>query len=349
MQYYYNPFEPQAPSVMPPQIDYNEQWRALEELRLRKNYEKGEIKKFSLALGIAIVAFVAIQAATTFIVGLFGYTESLTNDPVFLYAYSIICSSVLSVALPFGIVGYYFKKNGQYSKYHIIPSKKLGISKFILWVLFGMMCCIAAQFLVSYFIQIVYSLTGKMLEAPEYAKSNSVFALFMELLATVIVPAITEEFAMRCCSLQLLRKYGKGFAVLCVSVVFGLLHGNIVQFVFAFIIGVILGYVTVMTDSILPAVIIHGANNGLSVTSSVAEYFSGEETSNIVSVVLYVLFAVLGIFATVILAKNKQFKSLKTDNTSVLSFGEKMSAFLFPWMIVPFFILIILTVSSSLL
>lgn len=65
------------------------------------------------------------------------------------------------------------------------------------------------------------------------------------LIGTAIVPAICEEFAMRCCCVQLLRKYGNGFAVLSISIVFGLLHGNVIQFVFAFLVGLILGYITV--------------------------------------------------------------------------------------------------------
>lgn len=74
---------------------------------------------------------------------------------------------------------------------------------------------------------------------------------------------------MRCCCVQLLRKYGNGFAVLSISIVFGLLHGNVIQFVFAFLVGLILGYITVKTDSVVPAILVHALNNGMSVIVSI--------------------------------------------------------------------------------
>lgn len=49
---------------------------------------------------------------------------------------------------------------------------------------------------------------------------------------------------MRCCALGIVKKYGKAFGVVAVSIVFGLIHGNIIQFIFATLVGLILGYVT---------------------------------------------------------------------------------------------------------
>lgn len=358
MQYYYNPFEqpstpPQPPMPpqppIPPQPNYNEQWYMMEQKRLRKNYEKSEIRKFSLGLGIAIIAYLVIQSILSGILAIFGLAQGLLEDPIFLYGFSIIGVSFLSVAFPFGMVGLYFKNKGQY-KYPIIPSKKINFSKLVAWVLFGMLCCIGAQLAVSYIVEIVYLITGKTLEAPEYAKSNTVFALVLEFIGTAIVPAICEEFAMRCCSLQLLRKYGKGFAVFAVSIVFGLLHANLVQFFFAFTVGLILGFVTVMTDSILPAVLIHGINNGMSCVSSVVEFYSNEDAADVATIFMYIIFAVIGAVAAIYLMRTKQFKrnTVTNKDNTILSFGERMSAFLFPWMIIPFIILIVLTFANSL-
>lgn len=136
---------------------------------------------------------------------------------------------------------------------------------------------------------------------------------------------------MRCCSLGLLKKYGKTLGVVGVSLVFGLLHGNLIQFVFATLVGLILGFVTVKTDSIVPAVIIHGFNNGMSVVTMLAEYFYGTEASDKSSVAVFVFWIVVGIICTVILAV-KQKLSLKIDKPAEYPFAnanaQKIGAFI---------------------
>lgn len=102
---------------------------------------------------------------------------------------------------------------------------------------------------------------------------------------------------------------------------FGLLHGNLIQFVFATLVGLILGFVTVKTDSIVPAVIIHGFNNGMSVVTMLAEYFYGTEASDKSSVAVFVFWIVVGIICTVILAV-KQKLSLKIDKPAEYPFAN---------------------------
>lgn len=165
----------------------------------------------------------------------------------------------------------------------------------------------------------------------------------MNMIALAIIPAICEEFAMRCCSLQLLKRYGKGFAVVAVSIVFGLLHGNVVQFIFAFAVGLILGFVTVKTDSIVPAVLIHAFNNAMSSIQSILKYASGDKISNNAVTVIYIVWMALGVFSAIYLFIKKEFVKNPKENDSVLTTTQKFTAFLFPCMIIPFAILIVMT------
>lgn len=84
---------------------------------------------------------------------------------------------------------------------------------------------------------------------------------------------------MRCCALGLLKNYGKAFGVVSVSVVFGLLHGNVIQFIFAFLVGLVLAYITIKTESIIPAMCIHALNNGMSAVSDTVNYAAGKEVN----------------------------------------------------------------------
>ena len=61
------------------------------------------------------------------------------------------------------------------------------------------------------------------------------------------------------------REHGDGLAVVLSAVLFGLFHGNVLQVPFAFILGLALGFLVVLTDSIWPAVLLHFVNNLLSV------------------------------------------------------------------------------------
>lgn len=138
----------------------------------------------------------------------------------------------------------------------------------------------------------------------------------------------------------ILRKYGKGFAVAAIAIIFGLVHGNIVQFIFASLIGVILGYVTVKTDNILPAIFIHAFNNGMSVLVNVLKFATGgKDVDQKATVVVFLFWLVFGAVCTVILTFKKELKREERviREPYANSFGQKLSSFFFvPAMIVPF-------------
>ena len=92
------------------------------------------------------------------------------------------------------------------------------------------------------------------------------FGIVLSFVATAITPALVEEFAMRGVLMGVLRKYGEGFAVIVSALVFGLMHGNLVQIPFAFILGLFFGYAVIKTGTIWTAVIIHFINNFISIS-----------------------------------------------------------------------------------
>lgn len=71
---------------------------------------------------------------------------------------------------------------------------------------------------------------------------------------------IAEEILFRGLLLRSLKQYGKGFAIFATAFLFGIFHGNLVQTPFAFLVGLILGYVAV-EYSIGWAMVLHMINN----------------------------------------------------------------------------------------
>lgn len=89
--------------------------------------------------------------------------------------------------------------------------------------------------------------------------------LFLDLLTVAVLPAFCEEFLHRGILLQGTKHMGFKKAILLSSLLFGLLHFSIQKFFYAFVIGLILGLVSVVAKSIWPSIIIHFINNGISV------------------------------------------------------------------------------------
>ncbi len=79
------------------------------------------------------------------------------------------------------------------------------------------------------------------------------------LYASVFAP-VCEEILFRGLVLRSLQPYGKKFAVLASAFLFGVFHGNIIQTPYAFLVGLVLGYVTV-EYSMGWAVLLHLLNN----------------------------------------------------------------------------------------
>lgn len=136
------------------------------------------------------------------------------------------------------------------------------------------------------------------LAIPDGLVGEVVYAIVISL-----VPAIMEEFAMRGIVLGSLRKYGTAFAIIVSSMLFGLLHGNLVQIPFAFALGCVLAYVDVVADSIIPSVIIHFVNNLLSAVQKIVSKRYGDVFGTYTIIISFAMCAVVGIVSFVFLCK----------------------------------------------
>jgi len=108
-------------------------------------------------------------------------------------------------------------------------------------------------------LESLFSLFGmSVLDAIESA-SDIGDTLSMFLYACVFAP-IGEEILFRGLILRSFQPFGKKFAILASSFLFGIFHGNIVQSPYAFAVGLVLGY-TAAEYSIVWAIVLHMFNN----------------------------------------------------------------------------------------
>ena len=315
--------------------------------RAARRAKKQELRRFGNCIGLAILAYFILQLLFTQLLSVFHLYDTYQNSTVFQSCFNLLFVSVCSVAAPFGVMA--LINRGRYTG-PVIPTHSVSAGQMGLWVSFGMLCCVGANFVVTFGVIPLFKAFGYGLKSSSTDDPNSIFACVIALIGTAIVPAICEEFAMRCCCVQLLRKYGKGFAVLSISIVFGLLHGNVIQFVFAFLVGLILGYITVKTDSVVPAILVHALNNGMSVVASIVRYAATDAIADSVTVGMYVFWLLVGAAATIYLLAKKQLytpKAQTTPDPEALTLGQCMGAFFgTPGMIISFIPLVLLTIST---
>ena len=92
----------------------------------------------------------------------------------------------------------------------------------------------------------------------------TIWDFFKDVILVAVFPAFCEEFLHRGIVLQGTKHMGFKKAIVISSLLFALLHLNIQQVSYAFVVGLILGFVAVITKNIFPAIIIHFTNNLIS-------------------------------------------------------------------------------------
>ena len=308
--------------------------------------ERKQIRKLGNIVGLAMTAYIFVQLAASFVLGIKGIYDLYMSSPIFQICINILAIEVCAVAVPFGVMAL-LNKNKYESD--LIPTEKISAGKVVVWVGFGMICCVLADYVVG-FMMTIFNSFGHELVQPETAPPNTLFACIISFVGTAIVPALCEEFALRCCSLGLLKKYGKAFGVVCVALVFGVLHGNLIQLVFATLVGLIMGFVTVKTNSIIPAVLIHLFNNGMAAIGEIIVYFFGDEADNYATVAMFGFWFVFGLICTFILAVKGELRK-NYQNVQFVPFenslAKKVATFFFvPGMIIPAIFFVVMTFAS---
>ena len=168
--------------------------------------------------------------------------------------------------------------------------------------------------------------------SPEFIVEKTTLGIFLSVINFSLVPALTEEFIFRGIVLNSVRPYGKTFAIFSSAFLFGLVHGNLEQFVFAFITGMFFSYVTLLTESLLPSVIIHFLNNFM---ADILNIFQDKENILTIILIFKSFVGLLGLaclfyyWLKSISSIRKVFKTKYPKKKFNIAFIDKFNAFLF--------------------
>lgn len=111
---------------------------------------------------------------------------------------------------------------------------------------------------------------------------------------TCIIAPITEEIFFRGMLLKVFSKANQRFAIFATALFFGMAHGNIPQFILAYVLGLMLAVITMKHTSIIPAIVVHMFVNTFS--NVFGCFQNAGETVRHIAVIGLLLLALVGFF-----------------------------------------------------
>lgn len=146
---------------------------------------------------------------------------------------------------------------------------------------------------------------------------------------TCFVAPVVEEIVFRGAILNSLKPYGKVFAIVTTSAMFGFFHGDLTQGLFAFIVGLILGYLS-CEYSIFWSILVHISNN-LIVSNLFGPWLSGLNADLADLVALMLLIAC---FVGLIVVPSLSERRIRAFVMANRTYSNAYSSWAAPWFVV---------------
>ncbi len=283
------------------------------ELTIQASDKMSEYKKIAFKIGF----FVATSFVLRFVAGMLIngayklFEDTLSNTALYILhlALSGMCLQVAPSFIAAGMFGFFKNKCEKIKDAYRIPNRcAKAIGNFA--AVYGMgqivnIITIAVTTVIKGSNDMNESFnTVSDLQPPTMA---SAWFLFFTL---VVIAPVFEEFIFRGVLMDALKPYGNGLAIFVTAALFGLYHGNFSQVFYTATIGIALGYIANVTNSIFATTIIHAIFNSISgmllllmTTPSVQKYIMSGSTEEIPDsdMVMILIFALFMISAMVLI------------------------------------------------
>ena len=205
---------------------------------------------------INIIYFIAmILVALIFILGYLGF---LQNEYISSFLIQIMVMFAIPLLMYTMFISKSFKQTFKDTGFKKISGRMIAIA-----IVLGIVLYFINNFVAQFFSSII-SIFGYENIGQTTTVTFSYELLFREFLLSCVLPGFCEEFLHRGIMLHASKKCGNTrYVLISSSILFGLMHLNINQFFYAAILGFLMGYVSIVSDSIYPSIIIHFMNNFL--------------------------------------------------------------------------------------
>lgn len=285
-------------------------------IKISSNRSAGGLLIFNAISEIlCIVIFMAIRFTGAYNLNNSGYISGI--EPVTMYIINaIVC------LIGFGSSAIIITKLNHLRMDDVIKIKKTNVGDTVKFTIASMGFVFVFNLLLV-LMNINLNLFGYENTTSDYGEVNGLWGNIIYFIAIAIVPPIIEEFIFRGAILGSLRKHGDAFAIIVSAVLFGFMHGNFIQTPVTFLTGLILGYLTIKTNSIIPAMILHLVNNAWAVISEMLMNIISDENIFLlidsgVSLIL-LTFGLICVVSLIKKHKNNLFTFEKPDSELTMS------------------------------
>lgn len=302
---------------------YNEQYKKQQE----KKNDRKILKTMGNWFGFGIICFTVLASIVAVVIALlsevFTKVNLLYDNDNMAMAYQII-ATILFILVPF-VIAYAVLKKKKIAG--ILPmgttyNTKAAVGLTMLCIPLMIFSTLAINFISSIIQEILGITFTTGVEDPQILGAEGIF---IAVLSTAVLPAILEEIVVRGIIMQPLRRFGDKFAIVASALIFGIMHGNMVQIPYTVVAGLFLGYLAVATGSLWPSIILHFINNFYSVALLAAYDNLGDTAGGVVAILFIGLFVLSGIIGGLIYFP-MNYKTPLKKGVDTLKTGEKYSA-----------------------
>ncbi len=142
---------------------------------------------------------------------------------------------------------------------------KISFVQILIVIAIGLIAVFSFSPFVSWFSQMLEN-WGYYI-SPNTLYLNNFWQLIVAELFIAVLPAICEELLFRGVVLNGLKTKGFWFAIFLSGLMFALMHMSLEQFIYQFFIGIVLGAIVLITNSIIPTILLHFFNNFIVILS----------------------------------------------------------------------------------
>ncbi|MBQ6701486.1 MAG: CPBP family intramembrane metalloprotease [Clostridia bacterium] len=161
---------------------------------------------------------------------------------------------------------------------------------------------------------------------------DDVLGTVLVFISSAVIPAVVEEILFRRVILSRLIPYGKVFAVVMSSLLFAIMHANPSQLIYAFVGGLVMGFITLECSSVLPAMIIHFSNNTLSLIYLLLKKHIGDDAFSITVTACDIALSVIGVVSIAFIIYKKKFVTEEKKPKDFFPFKESLRLYLLAYL-----------------
>lgn len=268
-----------------------------EKRAIRKNAERVGIVLL-LAVGLQFVAVLADIVLGLLMTDFKEVSLSLVlqEQSMAEYMWFTLAEYVVYMGVPILVGWFLFRKQD----ITVMPLQKTDGSLGMGLVLLGTGMMVIANIIGSYILTVLEFVGVTPADMPDM-QDGTIPVLLLNILVVGVLPALLEELLFRGVILQGLRSAGDTVALVVSALMFGLMHGTLYQIPFAFILGLVFGYIVLKTGNILWSMGLHAANNTLAVLMEYWLWNVSDEEANKWYLLFFAVEALLGAVGAAVL------------------------------------------------